>query len=254
MFRLPVSGAEVALRAPDGADDMLLQEATGGPIEIGLMLLSRLADAGDRDRDWAELTVTDFEYLLLRLRGARFGDRLSLGFACPDCHERVEVGFRIPDYLAAVRPSPFPRVAPDPERPGWFQLDGAAFRLPTIGDQAAVARLAHPARRLAEICLDETARRAPHRARVERAMAAMAPEVSRPIAGTCPSCNAAVEAPLHVTRVVVAELRRAAGAVHDEVDLIARAYHWPEAEILALPQDRRRAYAERIRRAPAQAA
>lgn len=85
-------------------------------------------------------------------------------------------------------------------------------------------------------------------------MAAMAPEVSRPVAGTCPDCAAAVQAPLHVARVVLGELRRAAGAVHDDVDLIARTYHWPEAEILALPQDRRRAYAERIRRAPAQAA
>ena len=254
MFRLPVSGAEVALRAPDGADDMLLQEAVGGPIEVGLLLLAQLAGAGDRDRDWAGLTVTDFEFLLLSLRAARFGERLELGFACPGCHARAEVGFRIADYLAAVRPHAFPGVTQDAARPGWFRLDAAGFRLPTAGDQAAVARLAHPARRLAERCLDEAARQAPHRARVERAMAAMAPEVSRPIAGTCPSCDAAVEAPLHVTRVVVAELRRAAGMVHDDVDLIARAYHWPEAVILALPQDRRRAYAERIRRAPAQAA
>jgi hypothetical protein len=254
MLRLPVSGAEVALRAPDGADDMLLQEAVGGPIEVGLMLLARLAGAGDRDRDWAGLTVTDFEFLLLSLRAARFGERLELGFACPGCHARAEVGFRIADYLAAVRPHAFPGVTQDAARPGWFRLDAAGFRLPTAGDQAAVARLAHPARRLAERCLDDAARQAPHRARVERAMTAMAPEVSRPIAGTCPSCDAAVEAPLHVTRVVVAELRRAAGMVHDDVDLIARAYHWPEAVILALPQDRRRAYAERIRRAPAQAA
>jgi hypothetical protein len=85
-------------------------------------------------------------------------------------------------------------------------------------------------------------------------MAAMAPEVSRPIAGVCPACDAAVQAPLHVARVVVAELRRMAGAVHDDVDLIARAYHWTEATILALPQDRRRAYAERIRRSAALAA
>ena len=92
------------------------------------------------------------------------------------------------------------------------------------------------------------------RARIERVMAAMAPDVSRPIAGDCPACGATVEAPLHVARVVVGELRRAAAAVHDDVDLIARSYHWPEATILALPQDRRRAYAERIRRAQARAA
>jgi hypothetical protein len=248
MLRLPVSGAEIALRAPDGADDMMLQEATGGPIEVGLMLLARLADAGDRASDWAELTITDFEVLLLSLRAERFGQQLSLGFACPGCAARVEVGFQVAQYLQAVRPRAVAGVTSDPSRPGWFRLDGVGFRLPTAGDQEAVARRANPAQLLAERCLDEPARLKPHRARVERAMAAMAPEVSRPIAGICPSCGAAVQAPLHVTRVVVGELRRAAGAVHDEVDLIARAYHWPEATILALPQDRRRAYAERIRR------
>jgi hypothetical protein len=126
--------------------------------------------------------------------------------------------------------------------------------LPTAGDQAEVASQANPARHLEERCLDAMARRPPLHGRVLRAMSAMAPEVSRPIAGVCPACDAAVQAPLHVARVVVAELRRMAGAVHDDVDLIARAYHWTEATILALPQDRRRAYAERIRRGAALAA
>jgi hypothetical protein len=250
MPHLPVSGAEVALRAPDGSDDMLLHEAAGDAVEVGLALLERLAGEGD----WAALTVTDFEALLLAVRTARFGQNLALGFACPACRERVELNIRIDDYLAGVEPRPVPGAASDPARPGWFRLDGAGFRLPTAGDQAAVAHLADPVRRLAERCLDETARRRPHRVRVERAMAAMAPEVSRPIAGDCPACGGAVEAPLHVARIVVGELRRATATVHDEVDLIARTYHWPEAMILALPQNRRRAYAERIRRAQPRAA
>ena len=33
--RLPVSGARVALREPDGPDDMLLREAAGSPVEVG---------------------------------------------------------------------------------------------------------------------------------------------------------------------------------------------------------------------------
>jgi hypothetical protein len=164
------------------------------------------------------------------------------------------VSFRVADYVRGVRPRVVSGVAPDPARPGWFRLNEAGFRLPTAGDQAAVARLADPARQLAERCLDETARHRRHRARVERAMAAMAPEVSRPIAGDCPDCGAAVEAPLHVARVVIGELRRTTAAVHDDVDVIARAYHWPEATILALPHSRRRAYAEHIRRARAQVA
>jgi hypothetical protein len=254
MPRLPVSGAEVALRAPDGTDDMLLQETSGGAVEVALAMLPRLASKADDACDWTELTVTDFEALLLALRAARLGPTLALAFACPACRERVEVDLRIDDYLAGVRPRPVAGVASDPQRPGWFRLDGAGFRLPTAGDQAAAARSARPAHHLAERCLDPTARAPRQRARVERAMAAMAPEVSRPIAGACPACGTLVRAPLHVARVVVGELRRAAAAVHDEVDLIARAYHWPEATILALPQDRRRAYAERIRRAQAHAA
>ncbi len=267
MVRLPVSGIAVALRAPDGTDDILLQEAWGHPVEVALALLARLAEAGNQPRAnapdgeaptgtefWSGLSVTDFEFLLLSLRAARFGQHLALGFGCPECGARVEAGFRVADYLASVRPRPVAGVVPDPARTGWFLLSGAGFRLPTAGDQAAVATVANPARYLEERCLDPMARHPPLRGRVLRAMAAMAPEVSRPIAGSCPDCAAAVQAPLHVTRVVVSELRRAAGAVHDDVDLIARSYHWPEAAILALPQDRRRAYAERIRRSAAQAA
>jgi hypothetical protein len=252
MPRLPVSGAVVAFRAPDGTDDILLQEASGGAVEVGIALLGRLAQAEDGPRDWAGLSVTDFEFLLLSLRASRFGQNLALGFACPACAARVEVGFRVSEYLAPVRPRAVAGVTPEAGRPGWFRLDGAGFRLPTASDQAAVAARDNPGRDMAARCLDDAARRAP--GRVLRAMAAMAPEVSRPIAGICPACAAGVQAPLHVARVVVGELRRAAGAVHDDVDAIARAYHWPEAAILALPQDRRRAYAARIRATSAQAA
>jgi len=135
MVRLPVSGNEVALRAPDGTDDILLQEASGGPVEIGIALLDRLGCAND----WAGLSVTDFEFLLLHLRALRLGEYLSLGFACPECGERVEVGFRIADYLRSVQPRTVPGVTRDPNRAGWFRLDGAGFRLPTAGDQVAVA-------------------------------------------------------------------------------------------------------------------
>lgn len=250
MTRLPVSNLEVALRQPDGADELVLRETAGSAVSQGLALLARLSDT----EDWSRLTVTDFEVLLLGLRVQVLGEGWDLGFACPHCAARVEVSFRLADYLGRIRPRRPADVADAPGRPGWHTCQGVAFRLPTAYDQAAVAGVADPTRALAERCIDPPWPPARVRARIERAMAAMAPEVSRPIAGTCPDCATAVQAPLHVTRVVVGELRRAAGAVHDDVDLIARTYHWPEAAILALPQDRRRAYAERIRRAPAQAA
>ena len=251
MVTLPVSGAVVAFRNPDGVDDMLLHETTGAPVEVGAELLARLCDEGP---DPVSLTVTDFEYLLLQLRARRLGPEMTLAFACPHCRALSEVNFSIADYADDATPRAAPGVEPDPDHPGWFKLDEARFRLPTAGDQIEISGHARPAERLADLCLDETARRRTHRGRIERAMERMAPPLSRDLAGRCAACGVKVRAEVAVTLLVVSELKRAAGAVHDEVDLIARAYHWPESQILALPQPRRRAYAERIRRAQSQAA
>lgn len=250
IFRLPVIGAAIALREPDGADDLFLHESVGTPPVLGLAFLSRLASG-----DVASLAVTDFEILLLQLRVARLGPRLHLAFTCPHCRAMAEIVFTVADYVADIRPRPVQGISSIPDRPGWFQLGGGEeFRLPTAGDLAAVADRAEPGRALAALCLDGTARQPRNRARAERAMEAMAPEVSRAVAGTCPSCGAAVRAGFAVARVVMAEQKRLAAAVHDEVDLIARTYHWPQAEILALPRARRQAYAERIRHGRARAA
>jgi hypothetical protein len=251
MFDLPVCGACVALNLPDGADDLKLVEARGEATEVALMLVDALSQGAI---DTRQLIVTDFEWLLMQMRAERFGSKVALGFVCPHCASRAEIEFRVEDCLEAARPRGVAGVEDDAERLGWRRLGAARFRLPTAGDQVAVLRAFRPAEKLAELCLDEAARRAPHRARVERAMAAMAPLVSRSLPGACPTCGADVVVAFHVASVVVNELRRAAATAHEEIDLIARAYHWSEAVILALPQPRRRAYAERIRNAGARVA
>jgi hypothetical protein len=77
----------------------------------------------------------------------------------------------------------------------------------------------------------------------------MAPEISTTIHALCPACGTPLEAHFPVVRTVLAELRQSAAGLHDDIDLIARTYHWPQAEILALPPDRRKAYVARIRHA-----
>ena len=77
----------------------------------------------------------------------------------------------------------------------------------------------------------------------------MAPELSTTIRAHCPACATPLEAHFPIVRTVLAELRQGAAGLHDDIDLIARAYHWPQTEILALPQDRRKAYVARIRHA-----
>jgi hypothetical protein len=50
------------------------------------------------------------------------------------------------------------------------------------------------------------------------------------------------------------ELRRAAEGLHEDVHVLASAYHWQEDVILALPRRRRQDYAMRVRRSLAGAA
>jgi hypothetical protein len=252
MPRLPVSGREVRIRPQNGADDLLLLESDGNAVAAAVALLARVAEPADGgDSEWGALTVTDFELLVATLRVAVLGQHVACAFDCPraSCGQRGEVRFRLADYVAPVRLRAAAGVSECAGRPGWFRLGDAqaAFRLPTAADQQAVLGEAGAARLLAARCLDPPDMAAPLRARAERAMAAMAPEVSRPVSGTCPGCGALVRAGLHLPGLVIAELRRAAAGLHEEVHLLASAYHWQEAAILALPRARRLAYAERAR-------
>jgi hypothetical protein len=251
MYRLPVSGMQVAIRPPDGEDDLLLHEARGSSVAVALSLVGRVARlASGEEADWASLTVTDFEWLVVALRQLVLGPVLQCGFACPHpgCGERVQLDIPLAAYLAPVRPTRPRDVTSVEGRPGWFRLDEAAFRLPTAGDQAATLDRPGGARLLARDCIEPPGLNPKLRARIERAMAAMAPEVSRPVAGHCPACGASVQAGLHLPSLVVAEFRRAAAWVIDDVHLLASAYGWTETDILALPGHRRQDYARRIRR------
>jgi hypothetical protein len=248
---LPVGGWQVTLRPADGADDLLLQEAEGSPVLVAQALLTRLATLEDgATLDWNQVAVTDFEVLLLQLRLWTIGPVADCTLACPHagCGARLSIPFRVLDYLDDIR-SRTPRgVERDPRRPAWFSLGATSFRLPTVGDQAAVIGRKNAGRRLAERCLEPATLRGAERARVERAMSLLAPEVSRPLEGQCPVCGQTVSAFFHVPAFVVTELRRASAGILDEVHWIAKIYHWSESSILALPRRRRQKYAERARR------
>jgi len=251
MFALRASGASIDLKSPEGRDELLLAESSGRAVEVGIALLSRLGDEGF---EAGALPVTDFETLLLNLRVARLGPAMSLGFTCARCRAVAEIAFMASDLIEATQPRRPASVSDDPARPGWFRVAEAGFRLPTARDQVEAAAHPHPERRLAELCLDDAARTPRLRGKVAHAMEAMAPLLSREIAGSCPTCEAPVRAFLSVPDIVVRELKRAAAAIYEEIDLIARAYHWPESVILSLPAGRTRAYADLIRRAPPRAA
>ena len=253
MLALPVSGLEVRLRLPDGHDDVVLAESPiGAPLVLAL--IGRLASLEDGSPlEAARLPVADLEVVLVELRRALLGDRLTGEVRCPamSCGRLMDVTFGLGTYVDYRRPRR-PVMVVDAAEPGWFERrdDGGAFRLPDGDDLLAIDGAVDAERLLAARCLrpaDGGRAMGRWRRHAESAMAAMAPTLSGSIQGTCPECHATVEFFFDVPSFVLAELRAHAIWVFDDVHRIASRYGWSEAAILALPRTRRMRYAELIR-------
>ena len=262
-MKLPVSGLELRFQAPDGNDDLAILEKSGDLLERALLVLSRLVSVKEaesaaapfqcRTADyWMALTVTDCETALLGLRRFLFGDKVACVFRdrSHTCGVRMELEFSISAFLDEARPRA-PRGVRTADDRRWFVLStkdarDVSFRLPTVEDQLLAMRSADGASLLVKRCTN--AANARDRRRAERAMEEMAPAVSRPLAGNCPECGESLTMMLHVPRLVMDQLEHQAAGIHAETDAIAAAYHWDEPSILAMPQRRRRAYADTIRR------
>jgi hypothetical protein len=262
-FRLPVSGLEVVLRQPAGADDVLLAEADRlAPSSVAQAVVEALARPIDGGAlDWSAVTLTDLDAAVLAIRRLVLGNRVESSARCgtagepdPDgpaaaigCGAQIDLGFRITDYLAQHRPR-LPRGVTRCDDPAWFRIDGAAvrFRPPTNADLAAIAAEPDGERELARRCIDPCEVPVRLRRRIEAAMEAIAPSLYGELEGACPECGATVAIAFDPQRYVVEELRQRAAFVFEEVHLIAERYQWSEEMILTLPRARRARYAELI--------
>jgi hypothetical protein len=265
-WRLPVSGHVVALRPPGGAEDLLLLEAArtpAGDATLAVALARRLArTVEDEPLDWMALPVPDLDTLMLRLRQLLIGDRIRADVSCiaAGCGRRIDIAFGIEDFLAHHAPQPDELREHGCEveaagEPGWFRLvspetltQPVSFRLPTVADQLAVLGQPNALDTLARRCMRPAPLPAQVRQQVEAAMEALAPSLSSDLQGVCPECGAEVSVEFDARWFCLRELRDRAVFIYQEVDLLARRYHWSERDILALPHTRRAAYAELARR------
>jgi len=263
LIRLPVNGLAITVRHPTGREDILLREAGGDDTALALALAERLAQtSAGTAPDWPGLAVTDLDTFILRLRQFVIGDLVRADIACraPGCTERIDISFGIDQYLmhhqpSALRPRGGWNVEPTDEN-GWFRLidvrQGARtepmiFRVPTVGDQLALAGCADPAAELARRCLRPDGVPARLRRRAEASMERMAPALSGELRGACPQCGAEVTVNFEARQYCLRELRDRAAFIYQEVDLLARRYHWTESDILDLPHVRRMHYVELAR-------
>ena len=250
---LPVSKKIVDLRSPEGREDVLFCEWTGGEAELALALLNALTHArnGQDQADWGELPVTDNEWALLQLRRFLFGDLVRTGSVCkqPDCGAKIDISFRIGDYLGQFQMTVPKDVEKLPE-PGWFALagQGIQFRLPTGNDQLAATFSAQPEIELQRRCVVPGTLSGDLLQRLQETMECMAPSLSGLLQGACPDCACLGEFYFDVQTYVLRELMDQAKFIFDDVHLLAAHYHWSEHAILNMPRQRRYRYVDAITR------
>jgi hypothetical protein len=234
-------------------------EAWGGSsLDRAIALLaSPLSGSPRRDLEAAPLGVRD--RWLLDLRARAFGPRIQAVAACPRCGEDINLDFGVDEIRVDAEPSPRGTYGAEQSfetKVGGYRLD---IRLPTTADLRAVAisaseqegRLALVSRCVIQARLDgETVPLSdlpePVVAEVARVVEARDPQADVRLQTTCPACGETWGAEFDIASFLWEEIAARARRVLGEVHVLARAYGWSEADILALPEARRHAYLDLV--------
>ena len=254
---------EVELRALSGRAEELLCARDRSPAELVTAVLAacvlRVGDRAPVDEDLArDLCVGDRSYLLLKLREATFGPDVALVASCawPDCGEKVDIAFRIPDV--PVREQREPGPVHETQLSAEAAAGAAAtvrFRLPRGADQETCGLLldVNPAaalRALLDACVvtddaDAVAALTPlARAEIEAAMAAVAGGPGLTLRARCPACGRGFDIPFDVQDFFFGEVAASTDLLLRQVHYLAYHYHWAESEIMELPREKRLRYVE----------
>ena len=227
------------------------------PVERALSILASACPGATRE-SLAELSIGRRDACLLELRELLFGTELCSLADCPGCGERLEMTFQTSDIRARSteelwRPLSIERLG--------YEL---SFRLPNSADLMALPAGAGAAEMrggLFDRCLlgmerpgqtrftsSQTADEIPVEV-VDAAIACMSdadPQADVRLDLTCPCCERRWKATFDIVSYLWSELQERAMQLMREIHLLASAYGWREAEILALGSWRRQCYLEML--------
>ena len=243
------------MRALSGDDFLRLWEvgAAQHPLDRALTILAA-AEPDQARRELARLPSGRRDARLLDVYEGTFGRRVAGQGRCPECQGRVEFGVDARDLRAASGDDAW-------EASLTVTSDDyvVTYRLPDSFDLAEIARLSDVAearRRLLERCILKatcggaavTLERLPEAvvALVAEQMAAHDPLAEVELALACPICGHQWQLVFDVASFLWLKIEAQARRLLQEVDALARAYGWREADILAMSSGRRQAYLEMV--------
>jgi len=246
---------KISLRQLEGRDEVLVlaHSRPGAPLVTDLLaqVIVALDETTPAREQVATLTLGERDILLAHIRQENFGDQLQSTSTCPRCHEQLDIDFSLEAFLIHYRPR-LPRGV-EPQENGWFRFanHNVSFRLPTGTDMEEMeqqAGLTYEQRRrwLIARCVSPTHVSARLLARIERAMWHLSPQLIQELGAQCAMCGANFSVTFNMESFVLRELRLAARTLYQDVHLLARWYHWREAEILSLPRQRRIRYVDEL--------
>ena len=222
------------------------------PIRQALLLL-RAACPEVSPQALAELSVGQRDGYLLTLREWLFGPRLTSRATCPKCDEPVELTFDTADIRTTAQLEAKTTLS--------INVEGyeVRFRLPnsmdllTLGSQEDQTAQPHA---LLERCIiavewagqtqELSQLPAPVVAAVIDQMAQVDPQAEVQLALTCPVCTQEWTMMFDVVTYFWEEINHWAYRTLHEVHLLASAYGWSEADILALSRWKRQFYLQLV--------
>ena len=244
------------MRTPTASELLQAWERGGeyGPAARSLVLLRLYSDELD-DEALAHVPLGQRDALLLQLYARLFGRQLDGVTQCPACHARVEIDFDA-DALQVAQTSDVgtPRtlelLIPDESLQIRFRaIDSSDLIALQSCTDAADARRVLLQRCVIELTKDSVI--APvdtlsssAQAALAKAMADADPQADLQLVLTCPDCAHSWSPLFDIARFLWQQLHAWALRLLRDVDTMARAYHWSEAEILAMTPRRRQAYLE----------
>lgn len=250
-----ISPQPTAARLPDAARllDLLDRGASQHPVERALSLLAE-ATPGASTEALAALPIGRRDQRLLHIYAELFPAPIRGRSACPSCGVAVEVSVSARELLLE---------SPEPDEPIAVRAEGfsALVRLPNSTDLRAAVRAPSAAQARAAVLsrVVLSVRRGEDEARVsemppalveaiDAALAAADPQADLELTPVCPGCGQQWSVVFDPEDALWTRIRALGERTLDEVDALARVYHWSEAEILQLSPQRRARYIARVTR------